>query len=37
MDLAKYWTNPQFLVKLIDVDENDNDNKATVKFKINLS
>jgi hypothetical protein len=34
IDLAKYWTNPQFLVRLMDVDENDNENKATVIFKI---
>lgn len=27
---AKYWSNPQFMVKLVDVDENDSENKATV-------
>ncbi len=27
---AKYWTNPQFLVSLTDVDNDDNENLATV-------
>ena len=27
---AKYWTNPQFLVTLNDVDHDDNENFATV-------
>ena len=28
--LAKFWTNPQFFIKLTDVDQNDNENKATI-------
>lgn len=27
---AKFWTNPQFLVTLTDVDKDDNENMATV-------
>lgn len=27
---AQFWTNPQFLVSLVDVDPNDNENMATV-------
>ena len=27
---AKYWTNPQYMIELIDVDMNDNENKATL-------
>jgi calpain, invertebrate len=27
---AKFWTNPQFFIKLTDVDEDDNENKATI-------
>jgi hypothetical protein len=29
-DQAKFWTNPQFLIKLHDVDKDDNENMATV-------
>jgi calpain, invertebrate len=29
-DPAKFWTNPQFLVKLTDVDQNDNEDKVTL-------
>lgn len=29
-DAAKFWTNPQFLVNLTDVDVDDNEDKATV-------
>lgn len=27
---AAYWTNPQFLISLVDVDPDDNENMATV-------
>ena len=27
---SKFWTNPQFMVQLVDVDKNDNEDKATV-------
>ena len=27
---AKFWTNPQFVFTLFDVDRDDNENKATV-------
>ena len=27
---AKFWTNPQFLIKVEDVDSYDNENKATI-------
>ena len=29
-DQAKFWTNPQFLITLTDVDKDDNENMATL-------
>ena len=26
----KYWTNPQFMVELVDVDKDDNEDKSTL-------